>query len=63
MDRTTPTDVGASSPEANASASSGSAGRDVATMPGAWPQISLAGLLAWALPPLASIGMLIVHSA
>jgi hypothetical protein len=32
-------------------------------MPETWPQFSFAGLLAWALPPLAFIGMLIIHSA
>ena len=60
MDRTA--DVETSFPEVNAAASSGSANRDVAAMPEAWPQISLVGLLAWVLPPLALIGMLIVHS-
>jgi hypothetical protein len=63
MNRTAPADVGTSSPEGNAAAFGGSATRDVATMPEAWPQSSLAGLLAWALPPLALIGMLIIHSA
>lgn len=63
MNRTTSADFGTSSPAANVAASGGSANRDAATMPESRPQISIAGLLAWALPPLALIGMLIIHSA
>jgi hypothetical protein len=63
IDRTAPADLGTCCPEVTVAASSQPGNCDVATMPEAWPQILLAGLLAWAFPPLALIGMVIIHRA
>jgi hypothetical protein len=61
MDRTTPAIPGQCA--CDVSASSGSDNRDRATISEDPPQISIAGLMAWALPPLILIAMLLVQSA
>jgi hypothetical protein len=63
MDGTVHADVGTRPLKGNVAACSKSANRHLATRPETGPQLSFAGLLAWALPPLGLIGILIIQGA